>query len=102
MQFWDSSVITGLTDSVYNSVSKAQYKIDNTWSDCVTVSRGNEGDRKYFIFEVPSWVNGTIAGLRLVDSSLNVIGEKTVNITKTASRGFSFKITFQIKESEED
>ena len=90
MQFWDSSVITGLTDSVYNSVSKAQYKMDNTWSDCVTVSGGNEGDRKYFIFEVPSWVNGTITGLRLVDSSLNVIGEKTVNITKTASRGFSF------------
>jgi hypothetical protein len=102
MNFWDSSVITGLTNSVFSSVNKAQYKLSNTWYDCITVSSGAAGDGKYFIFEVPSSVNGTITGIRLIDSSSNALAEMPINVTKSASRGFSFKITFQIKESEED
>lgn len=102
MGFWKSDLIAGLETEIFNDVSKGQYKVGNTWSDCTTVSSGTADGRKYFTFEVPSSVSGTITGLRLIDSSSNVLAEKTVNITKTATRAFSFRIKYRIVEREEE
>lgn len=99
MDFWN---IDRITNIIFSLVNKAQYKLSNNWYDCTAVSSGEAGDGKFFIFEIPSSVNGTITGIRLIDSSSNVLAEMPINVTKSASRGFSFKITFQIKESEED
>ena len=102
MNFWETSTITGLETSLFNSVSKGQYKVGNIWSDCTTVSSGTSDGYRYFVFAVPTEATGTITGLRIIDSSSNVLGEKIVNITKTASRAFSFRIRFKMTETESE
>lgn len=101
MSFWKDNLIATLENDILNNVNKAQYKMANTWYDCITISSGTIGDYRFLIFEVPVATNGTITALRIVDGSANVIAEKIVNVTKNANKAFSFRIKFKIRESEE-
>lgn len=96
--FWNRDFLKRSGDSIINSVSSCQYQKNKTWSNAVIKSKNTQDDAWIITVEIPSDVNGTITGIRLLYSDGLIAGEKADYIIKKSGNSMIIKIKIKLQE----
>lgn len=100
MAFWKDEFMNKMRQEWLRRIYKIQYCADGTWYDAVITSKAIAGNT----LKITSTTNDSnammITAVRIIDTSGDVAGELTENLTKTATQGIITLWEFPLYEIE--
>lgn len=96
--FWNQDFLKYSGNSVINTISGCQYQKNKIWDNAVIKSKIMQDNAWIITIEIPSDVNGTITGIRLLYNNGAIAGEKTENIAKKSGSSMIIKIKIKLQE----
>jgi hypothetical protein len=98
--FWNDTFMNKIRQEWLRRISKIQYYAGNNWYDAVITDKSISGNT----LKITSVTNDNLAlnitAVRIIDTSGDVAGQLTENITKTATQGVITLWEFPIYEVE--
>ena len=98
MAFWSDDFLDKIRNIWLKKINKIQYYAGGTWYDAEITSKEIDGDSLVILSQTTDSAALTITSVRLVDTSGDVAGQISENITKTASQGVITRWEFPLYE----
>lgn len=98
--FWNESFMNKMRSEWLRRINKVQYYADGNWYDAVITDKSISGNTLKITSVTNDNLEINITAVRIIDSSGDVAGQLTENITKTATQGVITLWEFPIYEVE--
>ncbi len=97
--FWKDNFIIKMLGIITSSISKCQYQINGSWYDAQAELISLDRNNAVYSVDIPADVSGVIDGLRLVDSSGIIAGERSENTVKKSGKEMNLRMKISLKEA---